>query len=369
MTTIVAPPGKTEMRPSTRKRTPKRGEHQMAGKKNRKARAQDLAYTALQIVLDAHARKSQRTLDDRTARRIRAEIRNWHLAGQILGYGVGLKQVKGISTGQIALQIHVRRKRPLGLLPASYVIPQSVDWPELEAPVALDVVERSPFRLANLTDTERPVFPGLSVGHCISGETGSLGAIVSAFNDSERYVLGAGHVLAASGRAQIDDEIVQPGGLDGGLCPDQTIGTLAAFVELQSGGGFPNSTDAALAKLNPNIASMGGDLTIQRLANQGEIGINDVLFRIGCRTGQRSVQVLNPSYATTVQYPTASGGQEVFGFQGLIQYSDFSLPGDSGGPLVTGSGALVGIHIARNDDGFGLAVPVWSLPAEWNVTI
>jgi S1-C subfamily serine protease len=341
----------------------------MAKKKARKKKNQDSAYTALQIVLDAHAPKSQRKLDDRSARRIRAQIRSWHLAGEILGYGVGAKQVSGISTRQTALQIHVRRKRPLDLLPTRFRIPEALDWPGLDAPVLLDVIERSPFRLANLTGQERPIFPGLSIGHCISGETGTLGAIVSAFNDSERYVLGAGHVLAASGRAQIGDEIVQPGSLDGGSCPDQTIGTLAAFVDLQSGGGFPNKADAALVKLNDNVANAEEARTFNRIADQGEIGINDVLFRTGCRTGERSVQVLNPSYATTVQYPTASGGQELFGFRDLIQYSDFSLPGDSGGPVVTASGALIGIHIAQNDDGFGLAIPAWSLPTEWKIDI
>lgn len=341
----------------------------MPGSKTQAKRAYRQAHTALQVVLDAHTKKSRRKLDDRAARRIRAQIRSWHRAGEIIGYGVGLKRVSGLTTGQAALQIHVRRKRPLNLIPTPYLIPRTVSWPELEAPVLLDVIETSPFRLANLTDAERPIFPGLSVGHCISGETGSLGAVVSAFNDSERYLLSAGHVLAASGRARLEDAIVQPGGLDGGECPAQTIGTLTAFVELQPGSGFPNVADAALAKLNPNVQDAPGGLAIRRLAGPDEIGPNDVLFRVGCRTGERAVQIMNPSFATSVQFPSPSGSSETFQFRDLLQYTDFSQPGDSGAPLITASGALVGIHIAQNDDGFGLAVPVWSLPTEWNVRL
>lgn len=339
----------------------------MARRLTRAMRSYQQSHAALQIVIDAHAKKSRRKLDDRTASRIRSQIRSWHKAGEIIGYGVGLKRVGGLSTRQPALQIYVRRKRPLHLLPPPCVIPRTVSWPELEAPILLDVIETSPFRLADLTDSERPIFPGLSVGHCISGETGSLGAIVSAFNDSERYLLSAGHVLAASGRASLGDEIVQPGGLDGGQCPTQTIGTLAAFVELDPGGGFPNLADAALARLDPNVPDAPGGLAIRRLAGRDEIGPDDVLFRIGCRTGQRVVQVMNPSFATSIQFTSPFGGSATFQFRDLIQYSDYSQPGDSGAPLLTSSGALVGIHVAQNDDGFGLAVPVWSLPVEWNV--
>lgn len=81
-----------------------------------KLRDTESARSALNLILDAHARKGRRHLDDRTASRIRSFLRSWHLAGEIIGYGVGLKQVKGMPTDQIALQIHVRRKRPRYLL-------------------------------------------------------------------------------------------------------------------------------------------------------------------------------------------------------------------------------------------------------------
>jgi hypothetical protein len=334
----------------------------------KRARARE-ADTALQILVDAHASKKERRLDDRTAQHIRAEIRRWHLAGEVLGYGVGPKLVSDIWTGQTALQIHVRRKRPINVLPPSSVIPSTLDWPGLDKPVLVDVVERGAFRPAGLDGFERPIFPGLTVGHCISGETGSIGAVVKAFGDAERYVLGAAHVLAAAGRAQIGDEIVQPGGLDGGQCPSQTIGELNAFVSFKSGTGFPNVADAALVKLRADIEDIGGPRPINGLAIRQNLHIHDVLFCIGCRTGERSVLVKNPSHATTIEFTLPSGGRARFGFRDLILYKDFSQQGDSGGPLTDDSGALVGIHVAKTDDGFGLAVPVWSLPAEWNVTI
>jgi hypothetical protein len=227
-----------------------------------------------------------------------------------------------------------------------------------------------PFRPAVLDGPERPIFPGLSAGHCITGETGSIGAIVNAFGDHDnRYVLGAAHVFAAAGLAARGDAIIQPGGLDGGSCPSQTIGELAEFVEFVPGSNFPNRVDAALVKLDAGIDIAAGGLPIQDLAAQGSISEGDVLFRTGCRTGERAVQIENLSYSTTLVYTTPAGSPAAFGFRDLLLYSDFSMPGDSGGPVSTKSGDLVAIHIAKNDDGFGLGVPVWSLPTEWNLTI
>lgn len=328
------------------------------------------AEAALQLLLDAleSPKRRQRVKRSRQiAGPIREQVRRWNRVGEILGYGVGLKQVGGLPTRHLSLQIHVRHKRPLDLVPPVSLIPPEVTWPGLPLPALLDVVEMAPFRLAALDDPQRPIFPGVSVGHCITGETGSLGAIVRALADTQsRYLLSAGHVLAASGRAKPGDDIIQPGGLDGGRCPIQRIGQLTEFVPLQAGPGFPNRADAALAKIDPGV---GVKVPFRRLATPAEVKIDDVLFRVGCRTGRRPVLVENPSFATRLEFPLPNGGRASFGFQSLILYRDFSQKGDSGGPVMTSSDALVGIHIARNEDGFGLAVPVWSLPPTWKLAI
>lgn len=337
-----------------------------------KTQESQAAAAALEMVLEASAGPRQRTKlrDDRAARRIRSQLRRWHRSGEILGYGVGRKQVDGLSTNRTALQIYVRSKRPRDLLPASTIIPPTLGWLGLPAPALIDVIEIAPFRLAVLDREQRPIFPGLSSGHCITGETGSLGAVVRALGDTNgRFLLSAAHVFAASGRAAVGDVIIQPGGLDGGRCPRQTIGTLARFVTFRQGSGFPNVADVALARLDSAVGNVPGGLPIQRLATPSSVRVDDVLFRIGCRTGERSVQVRSLSFATTLEYPTPTGGRANFGFRNLILYTDFSLQGDSGGPVLTRSGDLVGIHVARSNDGFGLAVPVWSLPPDWNVTV
>lgn len=328
---------------------------------------------ALQLVLDALGPPAQRQKltqskqDQKTASRIRSHLRRWHDSGHIIGYGVGIKQVGGLPVDRPALQIYVRRKLPLSILPQPSLIPSLVSWPGLPAPALLDVVEMAPFELAGLTSPQQPIFPGLSIGHCITGETGSLGAVLHALGDAQnRYLLSAGHVIAASGRGHRGDEIIQPGVDDGGHCPNRTIAKLSEMVPLQPGPGFPNRVDAALAMVDPAVTSKQ---VFSRLAAPEDIHVNGVLFRVGCRTGRRPVLVENPSFATRLEFPLPGGGTATFGFQALILYRDFSQTGDSGGPVVTQSGALVGIHVARNKDGFGVAVPLWSLPSAWRLAI
>jgi hypothetical protein len=266
-----------------------------------------------------------------------------------------------------AFQIYVRKKRELDAISPLSVIPEEVQWDGMRVPALLDVIELAPFELAGLTTHQQPIFPGLSVGHCATGETGSLGAILRAKGDTNnRYLLSAGHVIAASGRAHKGDDIIQPGSDDGGSCPSQTIAKLVEMIPLKSGSGFPNKADAALAIVNPAVTSK---TVFSRLAKLSDVKPQKVLFRVGCRTGKRPVLVQDSSFSTTLPFPLPGGGTAMLGFQGLILYKDFSQTGDSGGPVSTDSNVLVGIHIARNKDGFGLAVPVWSMPSAWRLAI
>jgi hypothetical protein len=338
-----------------------------------KAQQRKAAEAALQIVLDALGPPAQRLQltaskqDQRTASQLRNQVRRWHRAGDIVGYGVGLKHVGGLPTGQPALQVYVRRKRELDAIAPPSVIPEEMHWDGMPAPALLDVVEMAPFELAGLTSHQQPIFPGLSVGHCVTGETGSLGAILHAKGDpTSRYLLSAAHVIAASGRAHKGDDIIQPGSDDGGRCPTQTIAKFVEMVPLQPGPNFPNTADAALAIVDPAVTSTAAFSRLGTLAN---VAPQTVLFRVGCRTGRRPVLVENPSFSTNLPFPLPGGGTGIFGFRGLILYRDFSQPGDSGGPVATQSNALVGIHIARNNDGFGLAVPLWSMPSTWRLAI
>ena len=125
-------------------------------------------------------------------------------------------------------------------------------------PVDVDVDEIGKIVLQGNTQRIRPAIPGYSVGRAVeTKEAGTFGLVVRRQGEqSPLYLLSNSHAIAASGFADKGDVIVQPGGYDGGKAPADSIGTLADWVPLIfSATGFPNLVDAAIATLDPGVAS------------------------------------------------------------------------------------------------------------------
>ena len=57
-------------------------------------------------------------------------------------------------------------------------------------------------------------------------------------------------MYAAVNAASIDDEVLQPGSVDGGSAPGDVIGTLATYKPIVTNGTTPNAMDAAIALIS-----------------------------------------------------------------------------------------------------------------------
>lgn len=149
----------------------------------------------------------------------------------VVGVGIGYKQIAREYTSQPALVIFVVKKIPAQALARQEVVP-----PQIEG-LTTDVIEIGEVRLLNERILkERPAYPGLSVGH-YKGGTGTFGAVVKDNLTNEKLILSNNHVLAnitngKDGRAKIGDFILQPGVYDGGGADDR-IATLFRFVPVK----------------------------------------------------------------------------------------------------------------------------------------
>jgi hypothetical protein len=306
---------------------------------------------------------------DGPVRRGRTLLREWHVGGGVVGLGVGHKVVSGRATPDIALRIYVQRKRARRALPAGARIPAELMDLGLHDHVATDVVEMGPPALDSLTDRSRPVYPGLSVGHCRSGETGTIGAIL-ADPQGRPVLVSAAHVLAASGLARKGDRIVQPGGIHGGRCARDAVATLEAWTVLRTGPGFDNAADLAMATLDGAGLALAGQHPIGRLARASDVGLeNRLVRRVGCMTAETPTTLSDLSYTAAIPYPLQAGRWEWIGFRDLLLYRAEGRGGDSGGPLVTPDGTLVGFHLGRVSAGWSVATPAWAIPAEWGLRV
>ena len=90
----------------------------------------------------------------------------------------------------------------------------------------------------------RPVPIGVSTGHPAI----TAGTIAARVKDAlgNVYALSNNHVYAASNAADLDDNVLQPGVFDGGEDPNDAIGILDSFIEIDFSGGA-NTVDAAIA--------------------------------------------------------------------------------------------------------------------------
>ena len=204
----------------------------------------------------------------------------------------------------------------------------------------------------------RPVPIGVSTGHP-DITAGTIGARVT--DGANVYALSNNHVYANLNQATIGDSVIQPGTYDGGSLPDDLIGTLANYVDIEfcsSWFGFllncpDNQIDAAIAL--SSTAELGsatptdGYGSPQSTTVPPEVGQN--VMKYGRTTGftHGSIDAINTT--VNVGYPDGLTARYV---NQIIVASNtaFILGGDSGSLLVTDpSRNPVGLLYAGNQSG------------------
>ncbi|MBA2416311.1 MAG: hypothetical protein H0V64_10590 [Geodermatophilaceae bacterium] len=194
-------------------------------------------------------------------------------------------------------------------------------------------VEPDPPDVKDLQARQRPIYPGLSVGHP-DVTAGTLGGFVS-FDGRRLHLLSNSHVLAESGQARLGDAVLQPGVADGGDPAADAVGTLASFVPLDSA--EPNLVDAAVAVVAGGIdadpsAYPGGPVGCVATAPPAD----GLVQKVGRTTGLTSGRVTAFEVdGLMVQYDV---GVLTFDNQIEIEGADagpFSAGGDSGSVIWT----------------------------------
>lgn len=202
--------------------------------------------------------------------------------------GIGRKIVAGKESKELCIRLHVRQKLPKTMISAQAKLPPSLYG------IPTDVIEsRIPTLLASSRDCAerqksacRPVVGGISAAHklVLSGTIGCICASTDEADDpNARFLLSNNHVLAALELGRPNDAILQPAPKDGGMSGQRVAG-LHRSVELFVAGERANRVDAAIARLDPNVAF------------QPEVcGIGSIL---GVEAGERSMPVRKQGRST-----------------------------------------------------------------------
>jgi len=205
---------------------------------------------------------------------------------------------------------------------------------------------------------ERPVPIGVSTGHP-DITAGTIGCRVTKTVGENVYVyaLSNNHVYANCNKANIGDNVLQPGRVDGGVNPDDAIGILDNYVPIVFGPRGENDVDAAIALCvdtldNATPQDGYGTPSSDTLALSFPEYQDLPVQKYGRTTGLTHGKVDSISWTGRIYY--GSGGFAIFvdqiGIIGTLETPSFSQPGDSGSLIVTDDGNNpVGLLFAGND--------------------
>jgi hypothetical protein len=116
----------------------------------------------------------------------------------------------------------------------------------------------------------RPLQIGISCGH-FRITAGTLGCFVRLRDDSSNlFILSNNHVLADENRAKAKDSILQPGTVDGGSNPQDSVAVFTKTVKLKKTG--INFIDAAIAEVAAQFKAKADLRTIKGLGKLAGLG-------------------------------------------------------------------------------------------------
>ena len=299
----------------------------------------------------------------------------------VVGAGLGHKEIKARSTDEVSLVVLVSKKEPLNRLKRQDVVPLKF------GNFLTDVQEVGVLRFLGLPHEERqksrrPAPPGISIGHYRS-TAGTFGALVRDKSTGQVLILSNNHVMANTsdgrdGRAGRGDPILQPGPFDGGKEADMLarlerfapllreesypactlsswLGRLVNLKFLQERRGYRlqlvkldekgNLLDAALARPLDTAQVKDEVLGLGRVKGMAEARIEERVFKSGRTTGVTSgrVKVLDASVWVQI-----SANSRVL-MQDQLITEVMGQPGDSGSLVLNEKGGAVGLLMAGSE--------------------
>lgn len=243
----------------------------------------------------------------------------------VVGVGVGNKQVKGKQKDELCVSVYVKEKISSDALPPGAEVPSAYEG------IKTDVIEVGEIEAQAYTARIRPAKPGYSMGH-FRVTAGTFGCLVRDICPPCRtYILSNNHVLANSNAASAGDPILQPGRVDGGVYPRDFIARLERFVPIRfNDPDRYNLVDVALARPRDQRDVVSSIVAIGTPKGIVEAKPGMSVIKSGRTTQTTTGTVIGVDATIAVGY----GASGVAYFRNQILTTDMSQGGDSGSLLL-----------------------------------
>jgi len=282
----------------------------------------------------------------------------------VVGLGVGLKWKNNQPTDRPALMILVTEKTANNNLSKTDRLPSTLQGIDTDVIAVGRLIAKAGSQLtkqnsSTLLERIRPAQGGYSIGHVDS----TAGTIATCVYDllpkgigipKKYYLLSNNHVLARENKAFPGDLILQPGPIDGGCPPFDTIATLSRFIPIDFEPFLPrylhnNLVDAAIAqgplhKLDRSIYWMGHT---HGWLPKSKVKAGMIVQKTGRTTGFTRGRILATNATIDISYDSGKTAR----FKDQIVNTLMTSSGDSGSLLITLLNHLpfaVGLHFASS---------------------
>ncbi|MPQ43807.1 hypothetical protein [Clostridium tarantellae] len=260
----------------------------------------------------------------------------------VIGVGLGVKNIKGMNTKEPCLHVLVKEKVPLNKLNKKDIVPSSF------LGIKTDIINCGGFKLSgespitkinniNLKSRIRPIKPGINIA-AFNGEIGgTLGAIVFGNKKNTPYILSCNHILADNNELEVGEYIVQP------EPPPDYYHNLVAFLSKAIRLDFEekgiNIVDAAIAEIPSYVKYTEEIPYIGKVKNIADPYITMRVRKTGCVSGYTEgvIKTIN----TKVRISNIYGEKLMFKDQIIASY--MSEIGDSGSIVVDSYNNAIGL--------------------------
>ena len=266
----------------------------------------------------------------------------------VVGVGMGYRQINGFSTNQLSIHVLVKQKLPEDYLPRKQRIPNVYKGHKT------DVVE-----IGEITEAPTENLPKLLVarvrpligGYCIMAgglSTGSMSCVVKKRTRTgyDYFILGNNHVLSARNRLPIGSPIIQPSTDFGGDPIRDKVAELTKYIPTKDKTRFrtpTNYVDCAIAKIL-DVSNISNSLALEGpIMGVASAGLGDAISKVGMVTGLTNGIV--KSVGVTAEIKSADG-QHVALYKGITRADIRNNGGDSGALVINPARYAVGLYFS-----------------------
>jgi hypothetical protein len=292
----------------------------------------------------------------------------------VTGVDISSKKKDGVDTGELAIVVYVKKKKPASALKANELVPPQVEG------VPTDVVEEeivphrgaaSPVLTPMVDASAYPTLQGgISIGPCrsvhldppdvpASGNyvfVGTLGVMVRDRATGAAMALTNFHVACVDSGWSVGDTMAQPSRVDGGSCPSARFGTLTRAA-------LSNHVDGAVITVDAGRASSCSITGIGSVRGTAAATVGLAVRKRGRTTELTHGTVTSVDYTTSIDYGDGLGVRtlrnQIRIAVDTAHSTQFGDHGDSGSVVVNADRRVVGLYFGGNAAGtVGVANPI-----------